>query len=245
MADAVLTPDLAAGLRATANSLVGVARADARDVELAMFARAAQTSADYALEHMLTALPVRQRKFAERGRFELLEEALGLAKLDGFNAEFGVFRGETLSFIADRIDKVVYGFDSFAGNPEPWFLQYGKGFFDLGGVPPTLAPQQHNTRLVNGPFTETLPVFTAQIAGPAAFLHLDCDLYSSTRTVLEGLADRIVPGTVILFGAYLNYPGWSRHAHRAFREFREARGLKWRYAAFAPAMFSVAVVIEG
>jgi hypothetical protein len=237
--------DLVANLQATANGLIGAARSDARDVELAMFARAAQTSADYALEHMLTARPVRQRKFVDRGRFELLDEALGLATLDGFTAEFGVYRGETLSFIADRIDKVAYGFDSFEGLPEPWFLQYGKGFFDLGGVAPTLAPQQHNTRLVKGAFADSLPVFTRQIDGPAAFLHLDCDLYSSTATVLGGLADRIVPGTVIVFGAYFNYPGWQNHAHRAFREFRETADLSWRYVAFAPAMFSVAVVIEG
>lgn len=52
---------------------------------------------------------------------------------------------------------------------------------------------------MKGWFDETLPKFAAEVEGPAAFLHVDCDLYSSTRTVFEALGDRVVPGTVIVF----------------------------------------------
>ena len=84
----------------------------------------------------------------------------------------------------------------------------------------------------------------AQIDGPAAFLHIDCDLFESTQAVLEGLAARIVPGTVIVLAEYLNYPGWERHEFRAFAEFCAARGVRYRYVAFTPAGFAVTVVIE-
>jgi len=34
--------------------------------------------------------------------------------------------------------------------------------------------------------------------------------YSSTKTVFDTLADRIVPGTVIVFDEFFNYPGSKR-----------------------------------
>ena len=52
-----------------------------------------------------------------------------------------------------------------------------------------------------------------------AFLHVDCDLYSSTKTVLSFLADRLKPGAVIVFDEYFSYVGWENHEHAAFDEF--------------------------
>jgi hypothetical protein len=193
---------------------------------------------------MLTARPVRGAKYPDAGRLDLLEYALSLVTVDGFHAEFGVLKGQSLTFISDRIDTVVYGFDSFEGLPDDWFLHYGRGYLSLGGEAPTLVSEQRNHRLVQGLFAEALPVFTAQVDGPAAFLHIDCDVYSSTRDVFDGLSGRIAPGTVIVLGTYLNYPGWREHQFKAFQEYVAARGVRYRYAAFAPAMFSVCVVIE-
>jgi hypothetical protein len=235
---------LNAPLQAAAARIVETLRAAERDVEVQLHALATRESAEYVSRHMLTARPIRQRKHPEAGRFDLLEYALDLVTIEGLYAEFGVFKGDTLVFIADRIDTVVYGFDSFRGLPEDWFLNYGRGYFDLGGRAPELTCTQRNTRLVPGPFAEALPIFIREIEGPMAFVHIDCGLYSAARTALFGLAGRIVPGTVILFGSYLNYPGWREHEFRAFQVFAQAHGVRYRYAAFAPAMFSAAVVIE-
>lgn len=229
---------------ALANHIIGGVKGVDRDVEHRMYEQATLASAQYALANMVTARPIRARKFGGGGRLDLLEFALSLVKVDGFYAEFGVYKGETLSFVANRIDKVVYGFDSFEGLPDDWFLGVNKGFFSLQGQLPKLDTPQHNYRLLKGWFNETLPTFTDQIPGPAAFLHIDCDLYESTRSVLEGLKDRIVAGTVIVFDEYFNYPGWQNHEHKAFKEFCDANAVTYRYVAFAPNMFSVAVVIE-
>ena len=226
------------------NSVVGGVKSADRDVEHRMYEQATLASAQYALAHMVTARPFRQRKYQGGGRLELLEYALSLAKVDGFYAEFGVFKGETLTFIADRIDRVAYGFDSFEGLPEDWFLGVTKGYFSLNGQLPELRAAQQNVRLVKGWFNDSLPQFAEQVEGPAAFLHIDCDLYESTKAVFDGLADRIVPGTVILFDEYLHYPGWQQHEVKAFREFCETHAVTYRYVGFAPTMFSVAVVIE-
>lgn len=233
-----------AALTQTVRTLLAGVKAGERDIEHRMHEQASLDSARYALSHMIQASPIRPRKYNDGGRFELLEHALGLAKLQGFYAEFGVYKGDSLSFLANISDEVIYGFDSFEGLPSDWFFNYRKGFFSLGGKIPEVKTSQQNFRLVKGWFEDSLPTFTSQIDGPAAFLHIDCDLYESTRTVLERLADRIIPGTVIVFAEYLNYPGWERHEFRAFAEFCQARNVSYRYAAFAPAAFSVAVVIE-
>jgi hypothetical protein len=75
-------------------------------------------------------------------------------------------------------------------------------------------------------------------------MHLDCDLYSSTKTVFDLQGDRIVSGTVIQFDEYFNYPGWRTHEYKAFHEFIYDRGLQYTYLGYTLAGFSVAVMIE-
>jgi hypothetical protein len=75
-------------------------------------------------------------------------------------------------------------------------------------------------------------------------MHVDCDLYSSTKSVLNALGAQLVPGSVIVFDEYWNYPGWRQHEHRAFQELVASRGLRYRYEAFVPTGCQVCVVIE-
>jgi hypothetical protein len=215
-----------------------------RDLESRMWEQAAAETARYATERALNAQPVRQVRYALNGRFDLLELALGEVQVEGFYAEFGVYRGASLGFIADRIDTVIYGFDSFEGLPEDWFLTATKGLYNLGGEAPTIQATQRNYRILKGMFVDTLPTFTSQIEGRAAFLHIDSGLFSSAQTALEGLADRIVAGTIIVFDEYWNYPGWREHEFKAFQGFCAAHGVTYRYLAFTPASYSVAVRIE-
>lgn len=84
----------------------------------------------------------------------------------------------------------VYGFDSFEGLPEPWYGKYGKGAFARVG----LLEVPDNVTLVKGWFDDTLHGFLAEHPGPLAFLHVDCDLYSSTIYAFDQLQDRVVPG---------------------------------------------------
>jgi predicted O-methyltransferase YrrM len=99
-----------------------------------------------------------------------------------------------------------------------------------------------NVRLHPGWFDATLPEWLKNNPGPIAFIHVDCDLYSSTRTILALLADRIVPGTIILFDEYFNYPNWEEHEYKAFQEFVTERKVGYRYIGYARQQ--VAVQIE-
>ena len=74
-----------------------------------------------------------------------------------------------------------------------------------------------------------------------AFLHVDCDIYSSTVTVLRTLAPRLKPGAILVFDEYFNYPNWQRHEWRAFQEFIRDTGMSYRYLGFAQKNGHVAV----
>jgi hypothetical protein len=130
----------------------------------------------------------------------------------------------------------VFGFDSFDGLPEDWsgWVQK-KGAFGGEGIPEV----RDNVKLIRGWFDESLPGFVADNPQDLAFAHIDSDLYSSAKTVLEGLASRIKPGTVIVFNEYFNYPSWQQHEFKAFQEFCQGHGVSYEYLCWGK--FEVAV----
>jgi len=79
------------------------------------------------------------------------------------------------------------------------------------------------------------------VPGDAALVHIDCDLYSSTRTVFEHIGDRIVSGTILVFDEYFNYVNWRAHEHKAFQELVRERALRYRYLAFSTQQVAVAI----
>ena len=54
-----------------------------------------------------------------------------------------------------------------------------------------------------------------------------------------------MPGTVILFDEYFNFPNWERHEFKAFQEFVENYGIKYTYLAFARQQVAVRVEASG
>jgi methyltransferase family protein len=190
--------------------------------------------AEYAAEHMRGA-------HASTDKDEILLRALEHAPHDGLFLEFGVWSGRTINLIAERVNATVHGFDSFQGLPEDWQPGYRRGSFHTNGRLPSVRP---NVTLHVGWFHETLPSFIAEHCEPIAFLHVDCDLYSSTKTVFQYLADRLRPGSVIVFDEYFNYPGWRNHEYRAFQEVVEEHSLRYSYLGYNTVEWNVAVQIR-
>jgi hypothetical protein len=149
---------------------------------------------------------------------------------EGLFLEFGVWKGSSINRIAQRTQNAVYGFDSFEGLPEAWRTGYDSGKFSLKneGLPAVLP----NVKLIAGWFDQTLPEFVRNTKGDIAFLHVDCDLYSSTKTIFDHLGDRIKNGTIILFDEYFGYPTWQDHEHKAFQEFIVNSGLDYEYLGY-------------
>lgn len=163
---------------------------------------------------------------------ELVQHALSLTTIDGIFAEFGVNSGGTIRFIARQVPrKTIHGFDSFEGLPENWSGNaMQSGYFNRGGRLPRVPA---NVELHAGWFNDTLPYFAETHPGPVSFLHVDCDLYSSTATIFEHLGPRIRSGTVIVFDEYFNYPNWKAHEHKAFEEFKVRSGLEFKYIGYS------------
>jgi hypothetical protein len=166
-------------------------------------------------------------------RLDLLDFAIRAAPRNGYFAEFGVYGGESLNFIARRTKDVVYGFDAFEGLPAAWTPEVARGTFDIGGQRALHRIRfEPNVSLRAGWFNNTLPSFVTHVRPPiAAFLHVDCDLYSSSAEVLGALENQIVPGTVIVFDEYFSYPGWREGEHKALMELVASRNLNIEYMA--------------
>lgn len=205
------------------------------DYEMIANLKAAATSADYLVDHMMGAQNLVRSS-------ALLEFALSQCTVEGMVLEFGVYRGASLRAIAKTANQEVHGFDSFEGLPQDWTYYQKQGRFSLQGQVPQFA--ETNIRVHKGWFDQTLPAFLAEHVEPARFVHVDCDIYASTRTVLELLRRRLVRGSVIVFDEYLNYPAWQQHEFKAFQEFVAATGLRYRYIGFASSDWAVAVQVE-
>jgi hypothetical protein len=193
--------------------------------------RAAYESAAYYEQHLLTAP-------AFESDLHLLSAAVKVSNPNGLVLEFGVASGRTINHIAKSRSGPVYGFDSFDGLPEDWRSGFSKGTF-AGKLPPVLG----NVTLIKGWFNETLPAFLAANEGDVALLHVDCDLYSSTKCIFDLLAGRIKSGTVIVFDEFWNYPGWQQHEIKAFDEFKAEHQVRAQPIGFVPSHQQVAFVI--
>lgn len=170
------------------------------------------------------------RAVACRTPKQLLDLAFSMISIDGLFLEFGVYKGESLKYIAGKNSgKEVHGFDSFEGLPEAWAHNPKGSFTTQGKMPKVL----DNVKLWKGYFEDSLPDWCKKHDGIIAFLHIDCDLRSSTETVLTQLAQKIVPGTVILFDDYFNFPSWENDGHAVLTDFLKNSGYCAEYIGYA------------
>ncbi len=84
-----------------------------------------------------------------------------------------------------------------------------------------------NVELIVGLFQDTLTNFLKEHSEPVSYLHLDADLYSSTKYVLNKLKNRIVSGTVISFDEIYNYPEYKDHEIKAWVEFVNKKNISY------------------
>jgi len=133
---------------------------------------------------------------------KVLQYALSMLSPDlNHVLEFGVYKGTSIGIMRQLLpsQKQIFGFDSFEGLPEDWCDASGsviapKKRFDTGKNIPDIK----GVKFYDGWFNETIPQYIPE-AKPIALLHVDCDLYSSTKEVLYSLNSYIVAGTIIVF----------------------------------------------
>ena len=206
------------------------------DVDLMGRIREATTTAAFEDKHLRDAAGFKSRDALHRAMLKQVQHK------DGLHLEFGVYKGDSINRLAELAPDVTwYGFDSFEGLPEAWTLGAKKGAFSIDGK---LPPVRGNVRLTKGFFENTLPGFVAQHPGAKlALLHIDCDLYSATKTILANVAPMLVPGTIVIFDELINYHGWEEGEFKAFMEFTAERRLAFEYIAYNRTGSQVAVRI--
>jgi O-methyltransferase len=137
---------------------------------------------------------------------------------EGDYLEFGVYRGKSMYELMTLFKKhgmdtmQYYAFDSFKGLPEAEADVFSKGEFNF--------PKAHfinrlkksgfpsdKLHVVEGFFEDSLtPELKKSIPlKKAAFVHVDCDLYESTKVVLKWVEDYIDVGTVLIFDDYFSF----------------------------------------
>jgi hypothetical protein len=153
-------------------------------------------------------------------------------RLKGLNLEFGVFNGGTIKILSKMLrNEIIWGFDSFEGLPEEWYFgesNHVKGYFKLTEVPKV----NSNVKLVKGWFKDSIPEWKKEHKGEISLLHIDSDLYSSCKTILDELNDQIVEGTIIIFdelsdwATEIRYTNWRDGEWKALNEWLKEKDRK-------------------
>ena len=173
---------------------------------------------------------------------ETFEIAFNAANKIGLVLEFGVRHGNSINQLARLTKSTVHGFDSFEGIPEGWQLGEkveGKGSYSTHGVLPEVP---HHVQLHVGWFDQTLPQFLIDNIEPIRLINIDCDIYSSTKTVLYLLAPYVVVGSVIIFDEYIGNEHWREDEFKAFQEV--VSQYQWQYEYLCFSFFTKQVAIK-
>ena len=152
--------------------------------------------------------------------------------------EFGVRHGTSIRQLASLTSKSIYGFDSFEGLPEDWHQESKEVYSTKGKIPKVPA----HVTLIPGWFEETLPLFLEKHEEDVALINIDCDIYSSTKTVLDLLSPRIKKGTIIIFDEYIGNLHWEEDEHKAFME--SVSKYQWKYEYLFYSAYTKQVVVK-
>jgi hypothetical protein len=137
-----------------------------------------------------------------------------------------------------------FAFDSFEGLPEIEGLDAQGNDFAIGKYTYAEARFRDNLAKEGVPLAKVVTVpgwfertCSAETIGrfgikSAAIIHVDCDLYSSAKTVLEFVKPLLVDGTIIIFDDWFCFRGNpDLGEQRAFAEWK-ATMLGWRFTEF-------------
>lgn len=159
--------------------------------------------------------------------------------------EFGVYHGTSMLmwyglYEHNGLPRNFIGFDSFQGIPKEIkdknsIDHWKEGSFSTCGViNPAL--RKPDIRLVEGFFDDSLTDDVADMLGDSkvGLVHVDCDTYSSTKTVWEWLLrhDLLAPGALIVYddwGGYLlaRCEEYDLGEAKAHKEIEETHGIRF------------------
>jgi O-methyltransferase len=187
---------------------------------------------------------------------------LAFNRIEGDYAEFGCYGAMTFGLAHAESRKVSYpcrmwAFDSFQGLPAQsgpedahavWVAgQMAMSENDFREQCATKGIPAADFRTVPGYYEDSLAEGRAGAEFPkrVAFAYIDCDLYSSTKTVLGFLQSRIAQGTILAFDDYYCYSTTAIAGERlAFAEFAAAQKQFHFLPYYRYATFGMSFIVE-
>lgn len=173
--------------------------------------------------------------------------ALGVNGISGDYVEFGS-EGAVSATAAHRlvsrvpVDRHIWAFDTFAGLPAtdepldhhpaftPGFQQGGLDAFHARCAEAGMLRSAYTA--IPGLFEDTLAADATELPHDIALAYVDCNLYSSTVTVLDFLAPRLKHGMIVAFDDYFCYTADRISGEQmALQEFL-ARDQRWHFERF-------------
>ncbi len=163
--------------------------------------------------------------------FDMVFRKARSMQIEGDYLEFGVFQGNSFILAARLAQKYgmnkmrYFAFDSFEGLPEGEgqcfhrgdYCCSEQGFMHMVGK---AGVRLHKVVLVKGWYDKSLTVGTKKRyqLDRAAVIHVDCDLYSSTKIVLPFIEDLLQKGTILIFDDWYAF-----HNQADIKEFGEQK----------------------
>lgn len=185
--------------------------------------------------------------------FWTVQDTLKVNIPDGNLIEFGVYNGKCLEQIVKgfkRPFKEVWGFDSFCGLPkdasEEGNPEWHAGSFNVcnDGVPGGFSSVEDaikfitervgrpDIKLIQGWFKDSLtPELGKKLQNSVSYIHIDCDLGSSTKTVLNWLFYYRVPmiGCIVRYDDFISQTNGQIVAHQIATE---KYNINWNQIAY-------------
>lgn len=123
--------------------------------------------------------------------------------------EVGVFEGASCAIIREESDKELWMFDTFAGFPDKLDASDSPNYFigDCAATEDKLKEHFKNDKkahIIKGVFPETGGVLKDK---KFSLVHIDVDIYLSTKESLQFFLGRMNPGGIILIHDYPAHPG--------------------------------------
>ena len=139
-------------------------------------------------------------------------EQISASGVEGDYLEFGVYRGGSFINAYDQMkrhdlnDMRLFAFDSFAGLPHGEAGVFAEGDYHcpeplFRKIISKAGVDMNRVSTINGFYEETLCSAIKSKLGlsKAALVQIDCDLYSSTKFVLNFIEDLVAQGTILFF----------------------------------------------
>jgi O-methyltransferase len=196
----------------------------------------------------ITPLPKNHEKiftFFERLQFfKAASVFLKSNEVRGCYLEFGCYQVNTFRMALNTLARNeliphFYAFDSFQGLPEASSIDKQAHWTK---VPMTTTEAEfreicqkdlHQITTVPGFYDQSLPDFSLHPGHEVAFAYVDCDYYSSTRSVLEFLEPHLRHGMILAFDDWDCFYGDNERGQRkAFLEFRDRTNERFRFEPF-------------